>query len=109
MICGQEEKMARENRAKQFAPFAALKGYEEELYIRERELTYEARREISEDVARVIYERLNTLQSGVRVEVTHYLGCRYIETKGNITQISPEKKFIKVDGRMIRFVDIYRI
>lgn len=109
MICENQEKMARENRAKQFAPFAALKGYEEELYMRERELTYEDRREISEDVAKSINDKLATLQKGERVSVTHYHGCRYIETRGILTQISPEKMFIKVDGRMIRFVDIYRI
>lgn len=101
--------MTVENRAKQFAPFAALKGYEEELYFQERELTYEARREISEDVARSINESLNIIQIGEKIAVTHYHGCRYVKTTGRISQICPEKSFLKVDGRMIRFVDIYRI
>lgn len=101
--------MPREKRAKQFAPFAALKGYEEELYVQEQILTYENRRELSEDMAQDINEKLNRLQVGERVEVTHYHGCRYIKTKGHLTQIDPQKGFIKVDGRMIRFVDMYGI
>lgn len=35
----QRPKMSREERAKQFMPFAALKGYEEALREKEREVT----------------------------------------------------------------------
>lgn len=97
------------NREKQFAPFAALKGYEEELYVQEKRLTYEARREISEDEAERLNRKICSLQEGEQIAVTHYFGCRYIKTEGNLTQLNPEKGFLKLDGRLIRFCDIYRL
>ena len=109
MIKNYSGNMPKENRAKQFAPFAALKGYEEELYVQERKLTYEARREVSEDEAERLNRKLCALQEGEQLEVTHYFGCRYIKTAGSLTQLNQEKGFLKVDGRMIRFCDIYKI
>ncbi|MCQ2551583.1 MAG: hypothetical protein MJ146_05295 [Clostridia bacterium] len=95
-----------DNRAKQFAPFAALKGYEEELYKEEKKLTYEDRREISEDMAMAINDRLSSLQVGEMVEIEHYFKGRYVKTKGVVEEIS---NYVKVAGKKIRFVDIYRI
>ncbi len=45
---GNRAKMSREDRAKQFMPFAALKGYQEALHKKEKEI--ETRKEKKDDI-----------------------------------------------------------
>ena len=51
-------KMSREERAKQFMPFAALKGYEEAL--KEKEKIVVPRRELSEETKEQLDRRIDT-------------------------------------------------
>ena len=58
------------DRAMQFAPFAALKGYYEAVRIQER--ITEPKKELSEDEAEAISNTLNKLQVGTTVKIRYY-------------------------------------
>ena len=58
------------DRAMQFAPFAALKGYYESIRLQER--ITEPRKELSEDEAEAISNTLNKLQVGTTVKIRYY-------------------------------------
>ena len=78
--------MSRVQRAKQFAPFSALKGLEEALAEKERE--YEPQAELSDDAAEELDRCLRELQKGTAVTVKDYRGGGYGGGKG----IFPGKK-----------------
>ncbi len=63
-------KMARGDRAKIFAPFAALKGFEESVHA--RETRYIPRPELCDDRAEQLDRRLRSLKSGDTVTVTWF-------------------------------------
>lgn len=58
------------DRAMQFAPFAALKGYYESIRLQER--ITEPKKELSEDEAEAISNTLNKLQVGTTVKTRYY-------------------------------------
>ena len=58
------------DRAMQFAPFAALKGYYESIRLQER--ITEPKKELSEDEAEAISNTLNKLQVGTTVKIRYY-------------------------------------
>ena len=57
--------MAVERRAKQFAPFAALKGFEET--IREKEFIYEMKRVLPEEKKNDLDMKLKILKPGMEI------------------------------------------
>lgn len=58
------------HRAKIFAPFAALKGFE--ACVREKEVLYEARRILSDDQNEELNQKYYSLQNGDLVKVTYF-------------------------------------
>ncbi len=66
----QRIRMNRVQRAKQFAPFSALKGLEEALAEKERE--YEPQAELSDDAAEELDRCLRGLQKGTAVTIKYY-------------------------------------
>lgn len=59
--------MAVERRAKQFAPFAALKGFEDA--VREKEIIYEPRRILSEERKNELDMKLRMLKPGMEIQI----------------------------------------
>lgn len=64
--------MAVERRAKQFAPFAALKGFEDA--VREKEIIYEPRRILSEERKNELDMKLRMLKPGMEIQVEYFTG-----------------------------------
>ena len=58
------------DRAMQFAPFAALKGYYD--HIKAEERITQPMKELSEDDSEIISNTLNTLRAGMTVRVRYY-------------------------------------
>ena len=58
------------DRAKQFLPFDALKGFREAL--REKEVEYEEKIELSEEVLKEIEEEFNKVERGSKVKLRYY-------------------------------------
>lgn len=97
------------NRAAQFAPFAALTGYEDAIEETGR-LTTE-RKEIDEYVKAEINDKLNCLSHAEhpkrKVTITYFIpdskkeGGEYVARTGTINKIDMERKIIILDGKEI--------
>lgn len=98
---------SRERRAMQFQAFDALKGFGE--YIRAQERFRTEKREVSEDEAEIISSRLLHLEKGMQILVRHYTGNAYITTRGRVTAVDFEYRYMKVADKKIWFDDVYRI
>ena len=82
-------------RAKQFLPFDALKGLQEAL--REKEIEYEEKKELSEETLAELNNRFNQIEKGSYVKIRYYRNGRYSEIKGIVTYIDYIKKKIQID------------
>lgn len=99
--------LSREDRAKQFLPFDALKGFKEALM--EKEIEYVEKVELSEEQIEEISDKLNLLEIGSIVEVVYYFNGQYFKIVGNVKKIDGIKKQIIIDETKVNFVDIFRI
>ena len=77
--------MNREDRARQFMPFASLRGYYD--LIRERERVTSPRRELSEDEAQELDGKLRALRRGTMAKITWYRDGAYETMEGMVSAI----------------------
>lgn len=73
------------DRARQFSPFAALRGYYE--LVHERERVIEPRRPLSEEEARALDATIANLQRGVMVRAVFYEKDAYRTIVGTVSQV----------------------
>lgn len=99
--------MDRAHRAKQFAPFSALCGYEEALRSKERITVPKS--ELSEDMLEELDNLMNTLSTGDMITVIYYDCNEYVKKTGMITCINKSSGFIRIVNTDIAFFNIYRI
>lgn len=100
-------KMDRENRAKQFMPFSALKGYEEALKREEQILVPQT--ELSEDYQAELNEKLQQIQPGDKVTVEYYWNGSYIRMAGVVQKINITYRYLLINDRKINFGRLYFI
>ena len=86
------------DRARQFMPFASLRGYYD--FIREQERVKEPRRELS-DV-------LGKTARGVMLRVVFYDKDHYETAEGLVSEFDPVFRSLCIVRRKIPFSDIYR-
>lgn len=91
--------VGRVDRAKLFVPFDALKGLQE--ILREKEKEVEERKELSEESLMELQEELNKVEIGSSVFIKYYKNKRYIEINGSVTKINFIKKKIIIDADII--------
>ena len=96
-----KHRMSRLQRAKQFMPFAALKGFEVLLAAVAR--PKEARVELSEDQIDELNKVLQTIHCGEWVRIVYYNKQRYTELIGAVDMISAQMQIISVQGIDIPF------
>ena len=101
--------MTREQRAKQFMPFDAMKGLQEALRDREERHTRVAKHDISEEDQEANSIVLSKISNGTKVEINYYCHFHDVVKSGTITGISYAYRFLKMDGEKIFFDDIYNI
>ena len=87
--------MNRVSRAKQFLPFDALKGLQEAL--REKEIEYEEKKELSEDTLSELNDKFNQVENGKSIKLKYYKNGRYSKMKGIVTNIDYIKKKIQIN------------
>ena len=80
--------MMREERAKQFQPFDAMKGLQEALRDREERHSRVERHEISEEQQEKNSEVFAKLTKGMHVQLDYYCKFHDITKKGTVTEIS---------------------
>lgn len=111
---GQHKRMSLHNRASQFAPFAALTGYDEQ--IAETARTTDAPTCMAEDLREEIEQKLQLLFfSSARpeqAEITYFVpdlfknGGRYVTVRGKITAANPQRRIITLENIEISIDDI---
>ena len=99
--------MPTSDRAKQFAPFSALKGLE--YAIMEKNKTATQRRVPDENAQRILNERLSRLRAGDIAFVMHYIRGGYVKRTVKIYDVDVTEKAVVTDGERIYFEDIYAI
>ena len=118
-------RMSSEKRAKIFAPFAALSGYDDALA--EKEVIYDIKRVLTDDEyfdldckIATIYEKCSNSilarESGVEVRILYFepladdeLQGRYIEVSGLVTKVRPDKETITILDKEISLRSIYKL
>lgn len=100
-------KMSREDRAKQFMPFAALKGYLEAL--RKKEKIVVPRTEVSEEYAEVLDRKLRKVKKNDIITVIYFCNQEYLKKTGMVSRIDETARVLKIVNTKIGFDDIYDI
>lgn len=95
------------DRAMQFAPFAALKGYYES--VRKQERITQPKIELGEEDAEAISNTLNNLNIGDLVKIRYYDIDSYATIEGMINEVNCVYHRLKVNKTSIPFTDIYSI
>ena len=99
-------RMTVENRAKQFAPFSAITGLDRAVDQKLREANRVEKRELSEERAAELDEKLRTLRRGMRVSLAYYANREYCSLSGLVERIEPEEGFLKIGNERIPFADL---
>lgn len=104
---GNRPKMSREDRAKQFMPFAALKGYPEAL--RKKEKVVVPKAEVSEEYAVILDRKLRQVKKNDIITVIYFYNNEYLKKTGMVSRIDETARVLKVVNTKIVFDDIYDI
>ena len=100
-------KMSREERAKQFMPFAALKGYE--LALREKEKIVVPKIELSEDYAQELDYCMRQVEQNDMVKVVYFNNNEYLQIIGLVARKDKTTRILKVVNTNVSFSDIFEI
>lgn len=93
-------RMALSNRAKIFSPFAALRGYEDEIASEGREHTKTQRIKLSEEGKERIGAKLMRLQKGASVTVRYFTDGYYEDLSGKVESVDGIYKELKLSTGM---------
>lgn len=97
-------RMDRENRAKQFMPFDALKGFREALAEKERIVV--PKRVLPETWENELEWKLRQLQKRDMVRAEYFQRGEYVCITGMVSEMDKENKVLKVVNTKIAFEDI---
>lgn len=98
------------HRAKQFAPFAALKGFEES--VRKKEIIYETRKILSDEKKCEIDQKLRLLAYGMKIQISYFKESKEFPGKGQYQTINGMVDFfdpsvyLRIGNTEIRIMDI---
>lgn len=99
--------MSREERAKQFLPFAALKGYPAAL--RRKEKIVVPKVEFSEDYQERLDRRLRQIRVQDVVTAVYFREGEYLKVTGMVSRIDRTAKVLKIVNTKIPFDDLYDV
>ena len=88
--------LSREERARIFLPFDALKGLKEAL--REKEVEYEDKKELFEESYTKLQKEFDRIDNNSKVKIVYYKNKGYTEIKGIVTNIDYIKKKIQINN-----------
>lgn len=101
--------MTREQRAKQFQPFDAMKGLQEALRDREERHSRTEKHDISEEAHLHNMNTILRLRKHMRVHVEYYCAFHDVERSGTVTELDTTFGFVRLGEEKIFFEDIYDI
>lgn len=100
-------KMPISERAKQFMPFAAVKGYHEALAKKEHIIV--PKQELTDDMAELLDYKLKSISKGSIITVVYYHEKEYIKVCGMVAKIDNQAKALTIVDNTINFEDILNI
>ena len=92
------------DRAKQFMPFAALKGLPEALAAKERIIV--TRIELSEEMAEELDHKMHLLRRGQIATVVYFHKDEYLKITGMVARIDITSRLLQIVNTKIAFDDI---
>jgi hypothetical protein len=95
------------SRAKQFLPFATLKGYYDQ--IRERQRVIEPRRDLSEEENHLLSQKVTQVKKGMMIKIKYYHEDAYETFEGIVTHIDLVFRSVTLVKTKISLDDIYEI
>ena len=95
------------DRARQFMPFSALKGFHELIQEKERVIT--AKKELSEDDMRELSDKIKAIEKGMMIKIIYFCRGEYVTAEGIVTTIDITYRFLTVVKTKISFDDIIDI
>ena len=102
-------KMSREERAKQFLPFSAVRGLEEALEMKRQELFVDVPHVLLSDAEEEINDTLKSTVKGDVIEVEYFDGVKNTLVKGFVDYIKEKECVISVEGKTIKFEIIGKV
>ena len=99
--------MSPRDRAKQFMPFAALKGYEEAL--RRKEKITVPKAELSEERGEELDRTLRQVRKNDMVTVIYFCDGEYLKVTGMVSRIDGTARLLKIVDTKIPFEDLYEV
>ena len=103
----ERTKMNQADRAKQFMPFAALKGFEEAL--REKEKIVVEKINLSEERKEELDCKFHEIHRNDIITVVYFLKDEYVKISGMVSKIDTNARIIKIVNTKIPFEDIYDV
>lgn len=100
-------RMSAENRAKQFMPFAALRGLPEALALKEKVIV--EKMELTEDMAAELDYVMKELQAGMMVTVIYFCKDEYLKKTGVVSRLDKTARVLQIVECKIRFDDLLMI
>ena len=101
MAASKRMKMDISNRAKQFMPFAALKGLPEALEKKEKIVV--SRPDLTEERMEELDYKMHQVLRGMIVSVTYYEDEECFKKTGMVAKFSPDNRIIQVVDKKISF------
>ena len=101
--------MNREDRAKQFLAFDALKGLREELKRREENRLKENKKEITEERACELSQQFSVIGKGTKIKIVFFYNGHYIELVDVVQSINYAYKYLTICDNKILFSDVYDV
>lgn len=100
-------RMSREERAKQFMPFAALKGYPDAL--RKKEKIVVPKMQLTEDYAAELDRKLQQIKVGDMVTAVYFCKDEYLKLTGLVSKLDRDSRFLRIVNTKIPLDDLYEI
>ena len=99
-------KMSTAQRAKQFLPFAGVRGLDEALALKEQELLFTSESVLSEEQLARLDEALRVLTPGDEIILEYYDGGCYRTEKGRAEKLDPAGRLLIFNGKRISFSSV---
>ncbi len=97
----------KSDRARQFMPFAALKGFYE--LVKQQEKVITPKKELSEYRLELLSKKLSSVKKGDIIRVVYYAKDGYVKTEGMVAAIDFNFRTLTVIKTKINFHDIYDV
>lgn len=99
--------MPNSERAKQFAPFDALKGLQKALRLKEYEHDRGTKGDLDDETILKISEVLKTIKKNNQIYIKYFENGYYKDGNSTVKNIDVNKKTLSIEDKKINFDDIF--